>query len=67
MAQTEIDRPADELILQHLGAAVMLCWKKLPPYSQGIILEQADDLIGITPVTGIKHHIFDLLSRRSKS
>jgi hypothetical protein len=41
------EQPLDELILQHLGAAVMLCWSKLPLTARNTILDQAGDIIGL--------------------
>ena len=49
MPDPQIDQPSDELILQHLGAAVMLCWAKLPYPARNSILEQTGDIIGLQP------------------
>jgi hypothetical protein len=59
--------PPDELILLYLGAAAMLCWTKLPLSARETILNQADDIIGITPAPGIRNEIEKLLLRRSKA
>jgi hypothetical protein len=67
MAASEIDRAPDELILQHLGAAVLLCWRELPSTAQSTILDQADDMIGLAPVAGIRSQITGLLLRHAKA
>jgi hypothetical protein len=57
-------RPSDELILQHLGASVMLCWADLPRPAQRLILDQAQDVIGFAPITAARGEIVQLLQRR---
>jgi hypothetical protein len=37
--------PTDSLIMQQLGAAVMLCWHQLPLAVREQILSQAEDMI----------------------
>ena len=64
---SEIDRPPDELILQHLGSVVLLCWNELPSAAQSTILNQANDIIGIVPVPGIRNEIEGLLLRYGKA
>jgi hypothetical protein len=61
---TAADHPPDELILQQLGAAVLLCWTQLSLTTQNTILDQTDDVIGLRPVPGIRDEILQLLSRR---
>jgi hypothetical protein len=61
------DRPSDELIFQHLGAAVVLCWAQLPPGAREQILRQADDVIGLAPIPEIRTEIVKLLLRRAKA
>ncbi len=61
------DRPSDELIFQHLGAAVMLCWAQLPPGARDQILRQADDVIGLAPIPQIRNEIVKLLLRHAKA
>jgi hypothetical protein len=61
------DRPSDELILQHLGAAVVLCWDKLPLAARDQILRQADDVIGMAPVPQIRNEIVGLMLRHAKA
>lgn len=61
------DRPplSDELVLQQLGAAAMLCWEQLPQQAQTTILNQANDIIGITPIPYVRTEIERLLRRRN--
>ncbi|MGQ0683423.1 hypothetical protein [Bradyrhizobium sp.] len=59
------DRPPDELILQHLGAAVMLCWSRLPLGTREQILNQAGDVLGLAPAS--REEIVTLLLRHSKA
>lgn len=61
------DRPSDELILQHLGAAVMLCWAQLPLGARDQILRQSDDVIGFAPIPRIRNEIAGLLLRHAKA
>jgi hypothetical protein len=60
-------RPSDELILQHLGTAVMLCWAQLPFAARDRILRQADDVIGFAPIPQIRNEIVKLLLRHAKA
>jgi hypothetical protein len=57
--------PSDGLIIQHLGAAVMLCWHELPLTVQEQILAQSNDVVGVAPVTGIRDQILRLMLRRA--
>ena len=59
------DGPPDELIIGQLGAAVLLCWHRLPLSVQGKILAQSDDMIGLAPVPGLREQIVKLTLRRS--
>ncbi|MDP1582785.1 MAG: hypothetical protein Q8M18_05075 [Bradyrhizobium sp.] len=61
------DRPSDELIFQHLGATVVLCWAKLPAVAREQILRQADDVIGLAPIPEIRNEIVKLLMRNAKA
>lgn len=61
------NRPSDELILQHLGAAVMLCWAQLPLAARDQILRQADDVIGFAPIPQVRNEIVRLLLRHAKA
>ena len=60
-------RPADQLVLQHLGAAVMLCWAELPLAARDRILRQSDDVIGLAPVPQIRNEIVGLMLRHAKA
>lgn len=61
------DRPSDELIFQHLGAAVMLCWAQLPLTARDQILRQADDVIGLAPIPETRNEIVKLFLRHAKA
>lgn len=64
----EHDSPApDELILQQLGTAVLLCWPELPIKVQERILEQSGDMIGYTPIVGVRKQIIGLLMRHLRT
>ena len=65
-SRSAIGRAPDELILQQLGAAVLLCWETLPLSIQKTILDQTDDVIGLQPVPGIRSEIVELLTRRQE-
>ena len=66
MTSPENNRPPEELVIQHFGAAVMLCWTELPPAMQKTILDQAEDMIGLTPVPEIRSRISGMILRHSK-
>jgi hypothetical protein len=55
------------LVLQHLGAAVMLCWAQLPLAARDRILRQSDDVIGLAPVAQIRNEIVGLMLRHAKA
>ncbi len=57
---------SDELILTHLGSAVLLCWDELPSEAQAMILDQADDIIGLRPIPDARIRIVELLLRHTK-
>jgi hypothetical protein len=59
-------RPSDPELLQHLGAAVLLCWNELPFPSQVRILAQTNDVIGTKPIPGARNEIVKLLLRHTK-
>ena len=59
-------RPSDEMILQHLGTTVMLCWTQLPLGARDQILRQADDVIGLAPIPRIRSEIVRLMLRHTK-
>jgi hypothetical protein len=59
-------RPTDAELLQHLGAAVLLCWNESSFQSQVNILAQANDVIGTKPIPGARNEIVKLLLRHTK-
>ena len=61
-----LNGPSDELVLQHLGAAVVLCWAQLPLGARERILRQADDVIGFEPIPQVRNEIVGLMLRRAK-
>jgi hypothetical protein len=65
-AQADVPRSSDELIFQHLGAAVMLCWDELSSETQARILNQTKDIIGLTLVPRVHDQVVALLRRRRK-
>jgi len=58
---------ADAATFGHLGLAVMLCWNELPIGAREQILNQTDDMIGVTPIEGIRDDIVGLLLRHGKA
>jgi hypothetical protein len=60
------ERPSDAELLQHLGAAVLLCWNELSFQAQVKILAQANDVIGTRPIPGARNEIVKLLLRHTK-
>jgi hypothetical protein len=68
LEQCEHGCPApDELILQQLGTAVLLCWPELPIKAQERILEQSKDMIGFAPIVGARNQIVGLLMRHERN
>ena len=59
-------RPTDDEWLQHLGAAVLLCWNELSFSSQLKILAQTNDVIGTKPIPEARNEIVKLLLRHTK-
>jgi len=58
-------RPPDELIFQHLGAAVTLCWARLPLGVREQILNQTGDVIGLAPAS--RQDVIKLLLRHMRA
>jgi hypothetical protein len=58
--------PTDDELLQHLGAAVLLCWHELSFADQVRILAQTNDVIGTKPIAEARNEIVKLLLRRTK-
>jgi hypothetical protein len=56
----------DQVMLQHLGASVLLCWNDLPWQTQELILDQANDAVGIVPAPRIRDQIAYFLMRRTR-
>ena len=54
----------DQLMMQYLGASVLLCWHELPRRMQELILDQANDAVGIVPAPMIRDQIASFLVRR---
>lgn len=59
--------PTDAELLQHLGAAVLLCWNELSFQAQVKILAQANDVIGTRPIPGARNEIVKLLLRHTQN
>jgi hypothetical protein len=55
----------DKVVLQYLGAATVLQWDSLPKQVQDLILQQADAVGGLPPVTSL-HDQIKLLLRRDR-
>jgi hypothetical protein len=55
----------DQRLIEHLGAAVLLCWTEIPVEVQKLILDQANDTVGIVPVPDLRDQIREMLSRRT--
>ena len=53
----------DEVALQYLGAAVVLQWQALPEKAQQAILQQANSVGGLPPVTSLHQQIKSLIRR----
>jgi len=53
----------DKLILQYLGAALVMQWNSLPKQFQDLLLQQADSVGGLPPVASLHDHIRLLLRR----
>ena len=66
MSDEQPPKLSDEVILTHLGSAVMLCWNELPSGARSRILAQADDMIGLAPIPDIRSRIVELLLRRCR-
>jgi hypothetical protein len=67
MSQPVPESTPDGLVIQQLGAAVLLCLHELPFVAQTAILAQADDAIGTVPTPEAKSQIVKLLLRRAPS
>ena len=56
----------DQMMIQYLGASVLLCWNELPWQTQELILDQANDAIGIVPLPAVRDQITSFLMRRTR-
>jgi hypothetical protein len=57
--------PGDELVLQYLGAAVVLQWHRIPEETQQALIQQANSVGGLPPVTSL-HEQIEALIRRTR-
>jgi hypothetical protein len=55
--------PGDEVVLQYLGAAVVLQWNDLPEEARNSIWQQAESVGGLRPVTSLHEQIEGLVRR----
>jgi hypothetical protein len=55
--------PTDNLIMQQLGAAVVLCWHRLPFAAREQMLSQAEDMI--PHMADIRNQVQKLVLRRA--
>lgn len=55
--------PNDDLIMQQLGAAVVLCWHRLPFMVREQVLSQAEDMI--PHMADIRDEVQKLVLRRA--
>lgn len=53
----------DQIILQYLGAAVVLQWANLPETARQAVLQQASSVGGLPPVTSLHEQIKALIRR----
>jgi len=53
----------DQIILQYLGAAVVLQWTNLPETARQAVLQQASSVGGLPPVTSLHEQIKALIRR----
>jgi hypothetical protein len=60
------DRPTNDELLRHLGAAVLLCWNDLSFSSQVKILAQTNAVIGTRPIPEARNEFVKLLLRHTK-
>lgn len=53
----------DAVVLQYLGAALVLQWQNLPAEMQQALLQQATSVGGLPPVTSLHEQIKSLIGR----
>ena len=56
-------KAGDEITLQYLGAALVLQWHKLPEKTQQELVQQAESVGGLPPVTSLHDQIKTLIRR----
>ena len=61
-----IQKPADELTLQYLGAATIACWRDLPLNSRDQLLRQSSAITGLKKTTGIQESVMAILRRHGQ-
>jgi hypothetical protein len=61
----EQTRTGDQMMIQYLDASVLLCWNELPRRMQQLILDQANDAVGIVEVPQVREQIAFFLARRA--
>jgi len=61
--QTLVLHEGDKAALQYLGAAVVLQWSNLPEDVRKNLLQQADSIGGLPPVSDLHAHIQELIHR----
>ena len=54
MSDEQHPKLSGEVILTHLGSAVLLCWNELPFSARTRILAQANDIIGLATIPDIR-------------
>jgi hypothetical protein len=56
-------KAGDEITLQYLGAALVLQWHNLPEKTQQELVQQAESVGGLPPVTSLHDQIKALIGR----
>ena len=56
-------KAGDEITLQYLGAALVLQWQNLPEKTQQELVQQAEFVGGLPPVTSLHDQIKALIGR----
>jgi hypothetical protein len=61
-----IQEPADELTLQYLGAATLVCWRDLPLNARDQLLRQSSTITGLKKTTGVQESVMAILRRHGQ-
>ena len=61
--QTMHLQEGDQIALQYLGAAIVLQWENLPEATRQAVLQQANSVGGLPPVTSLHEQIKALIRR----